>query len=149
MDRNGNPTAAWKYLIKSAMMGRLYALYSANVACLASLGILGRFDFPGCRDIRQSRGPVESNQPVSMDVPCLLRTTPALRVKVTAQLELHRVPTSIKVLQKPGITCPLMGNSDGIWGKAKLTVLADCCVCPVAVPTVTLGAARSMLTTGS
>ena len=42
-----------------------------------------------------------------------------------------------------------MGNSDGIWGKAKFSVPTDCFVCPVTVPTVTLGAVRSMLTTGS
>ena len=40
-------------------------------------------------------------------------------------------------------------NSDGRWGKAKFPVPADCCVCPVAIPTVTLGEARSMLTTGA
>ena len=42
-----------------------------------------------------------------------------------------------------------MENSNGRWGKAKFTVPADCCVCPVAVPTVTLGVAWSMLTTGA
>ena len=38
-----NPSAAWKYLTKAATLGRSYALYVANVACLASLGILGRY----------------------------------------------------------------------------------------------------------
>ena len=42
-----------------------------------------------------------------------------------------------------------MGNHVGRWGKAKLSVPANFCVCPVSVPTVNLGAARSMLTTGA
>ena len=58
VDRTGYPAAACKYLIKSATLGRSYALYAANVACLESLGILGRFDSPGCRENFQSRGPV-------------------------------------------------------------------------------------------
>ena len=38
---------------------------------------------------------------------------------------------------------------DGRWGKAQLPVPADFSVCPVAVPTVTLGAAQSMFITGA
>ena len=131
------------------MLGRSYALYFANVACLTLLGILGRFDSPGCKDMQHSLGPVDSLQPVSADVPGLLRTMTALRVKVTVQLTLHRGPTPIKVRRKPGIRCPLIGNYDWRWGKDRLPVPADCCVCPVAVPTVTFCAARSMLTTGA
>ena len=51
VDRTGNPAAEWKYLTKAATLGSYYALYAANVACLALLGILGRYDSPGCRDI--------------------------------------------------------------------------------------------------
>ena len=72
-------------------------MYLANAACLASLGILGRFDSPGCRDILQSRGPVESRQPVSTAAPCFSLTITALRVKVNAQSASHRVPNPIKV----------------------------------------------------
>ena len=43
----------------------------------------------------------------------------------------------------------MIGNYDGRWGKARLHVPADFWVCPVAVPTVTFGAVRSMLTTGA
>ena len=45
--------------------------------------------------------------------------------------------------------CPLVGNSNRIWGKAKFPIPTECCVCPVSVPTVTLGAAQSVLTTGA
>ena len=149
VDCTGNPVAAWKYLTKAVTLGRSYALYAANVACLAYLGILGRSDSPSCRAIHQSRVPVESRQPVSTDVPCLLHTMTASRMKATAQSASHRGPTPIKVWRKPVIRCPLVVNSYGIWGKANLPVPVYCCVCPVAVPTVTLGAARSTLTTGA
>ena len=103
VDRTGHLAAAWKYLIKSETLGRSYALYAANAACLESLGILGRFDSPGCRDIHQSLVSVALRQPVSTAVPYLLGTMTSLRVKVTAQLESHRGPTPIKVWRKPGI----------------------------------------------
>ena len=90
-----------------------------------------------------------SRQPVSTAVTCLLPTMTASRVKVTAQLLSHWGPTPIKVWQKPVIRCPLIRNSEGRWSKAKFPVPADCCVCLVAVTTVTLGAARYMLTTGA
>ena len=72
-----------------------------------------------------------------------------LRVKVTTQSESHRGTTTIKVWQKPGMRYPFLGKYDGRWCKAKFTVPDDCCVCPVDIPTVTLGAARSMLTKGA
>ena len=92
---------------------------------------------------------MDSRQPVSTAVPCLSTTITVFYVKVNAQLASRRGPTPIKVWRKPGMRCPLVGKSDGIWGKAKLLVPADCCVCPVVVPTVTLGAAWSLLTTGA
>ena len=113
VDRTGYPASVWKYLIKSVTLGRSYALYDANVVCLESLGILGRFYSPGCRATRQRRGPVASRQPVSTAVPCLSCTMTALRVKVTAQLASHKGPRTIKVWLKPGIMCPLIGESDG------------------------------------
>ena len=73
----------------------------------------------------------------------------ALHVKLTAQSASHRGTTPIKVWLKPVMRFPLVGNSDGIWGKARLTVPADCWVCPIAVPTFTFGAERSMLTIGA
>ena len=97
VDRTGYPAAAWKYLIKAVTLGRPYALSSANIACLALLGVVGRFDSPGCRDICHILGPVASRQPVITDVPCLLRMVTASRVKVTAQSESHRGPTPIEV----------------------------------------------------
>ena len=97
VDHTGYPAATGKYLIKSATMGRSYALYVANVSCLASLGIMGRFDYPGCRDIRQRLGPVASRQPVSMAVPCLSCMMADSRMEVTAQSASHRDPTPIKV----------------------------------------------------
>ena len=103
LDRTGYPAAAWKYLIKTVMLGRSYALYAANVACLESLGILGSFDSPGFRDVHQRRGPVASRQPVNTDMPFLSRTMTAARVKVTAQSASHRGPTHIMVWWKPGI----------------------------------------------
>ena len=103
VDQNGYPAAVWKYLIKAAMLSRSYMLYGANVACLELFGILGRFDSPGCRNIRQSLGPVASRQPASMAVPCLLRTMTDSRVKVTAQLASHMGLTPIKVWWKPDI----------------------------------------------
>ena len=147
--RTEYPASLWMYLIKAIMMGRPYALYAANVACLELLGIVGRSDSPGCKAILQILGPVASRQTVSTDVPCLLHTMTASRVKVTVQSASHRGPTHIKVCRKPGIRCTFIGNSDGIWGKSRLTVPADCWVFPVAVPTVTFGAALSMLTAGS
>ena len=90
-----------------------------------------------------------SRQPVRTAVPCFSHMMTDSRVKVTAQSASHRGPTPIKVWRKPGIRYPLIGNSDGRWGKARLPVPDDCCIFPVAVPTVTFGAARSMLTTGA
>ena len=113
--RTGNPAAAWNYITKAATMGRSYLLYAANVAWLASLGILGRSDSPGCRAIRQSWGLVDSRQPLSISGPCLLRTMTASRVKATVQSASHRVTTTIKVWRKPGIRFPFVGNSDGRW----------------------------------
>ena len=86
VDRTGYPAAACNDLIKSATLGRSYALYAANVSPLESLGILVSFDSPGYTDILQSLGPVTSHQLVSTDVPCLLHTMTALCVRVTAQL---------------------------------------------------------------
>ena len=42
----------------------------------------------------------------------------------------------------------MIGNPDGRWGKFKSPVPIDCCVCPVAVPTLTVGTERSVLTMG-
>ena len=73
----------------------------------------------------------------------------AVRMKVTAQSTSHRGTTPIKLWWKPGIRCPLIGKSNGRWGKDRLPVPADFWVGPVAGSTVTFGAARSMLTTGA
>ena len=89
-----------------------------------------------------------SRQPVCTGVPCFSLTMTASRMKVTVQLASYSGPTPIKVWRKPGMRCPLIGNPDGIWGKSKSPVPVYCWVFPVAVPTLTFGAERSMLTTG-
>ena len=58
-------------------------------------------------------------------------------------------PNLIKVWCKTGIICPVIRNPDGRWSKFKSPVPVDCCVCPVAVPTLTVWAERSMLTMGA
>ena len=70
-------------------------------------------------------------------------------MKVTVQSASQIGPTPIKVCQKPGMRCPLIGNPDGIWGKYRSPIPVYCWVCPVTVPTVTFGAVRSMLITGA
>ena len=91
VDLTGYPVTEWKYMINAATLGRSYALYAANVAFLVLLGILGRFDSPGCNDIRQSLGFVASRQPVIISVPCFSCMMTATRVKVTAQSASHLV----------------------------------------------------------
>ena len=70
------------------------------------------------------------------------------RIRVTLQSSTKIGPTLIKVWWKPVLRCPLIGNPDGRWGKSKSPVPVDCWVFAVAVSTLTLGAERSMLTTG-
>ena len=70
-------------------------------------------------------------------------------MKVTVQSASQSGPAPIKVWRKPGMRCPLIGNTYGIWDKSKSRVPVNCWVCPVAVPTLTLGAERSMLTIGA
>ena len=89
-----------------------------------------------------------SRQPVSTGVPCLSCTMTDLRVKANAKSASHSKPTPIKVWRKPGMSCPLIGKPNGRWGKSKSPVPVYCWVFPVAVPTLTFGAERSMLTTG-
>ena len=48
-----------------------------------------------------------------------------------------------------GMRCTLIGNPDGRWGKSKSPVPVDFWVCPIAVPTFTFGAERSMLPIGA
>ena len=90
-----------------------------------------------------------SIQPVSTGVSCLSRMIMVLRVKVTVQSSSHSGPIPTKVWRKPGMRCPLIGKTDGIWVKFRSPVPVDCRVCPIAVSTVIFGAARSMLTTGA
>ena len=73
----------------------------------------------------------------------------ASHVKVTVQSASQIGYTPIEVWRKPGMRCPLIGNPNGRWGKSKSPVSVDCWVCPVAVPTVTFGAEKSMLTIGA
>ena len=110
---------------------------------------MGSFASPGCRMIIQSRGPQALHHLVSTGVPCWYRAITALSVKVTVQSASHSGPTPIKVWRKPGMRCPLIENSDGRWGKFKSPVPVDCWVCPVAVPTLNVGAERLMLTMGA
>ena len=125
VDRTGYPTAAWKYLVKSVTLGRSYALYAANVACLELLGIVGRFDSPSCRAISQSLDPMASRLTVSTAVPFLLCMMTASLTKVTVQSASHRGPKHIKLWQKLGIRCPFIVNPYERWGKARLPIPAD------------------------
>ena len=68
---------------------------------------------------------------------------------MTVHFASHSGSTPIKVLRKPGIIFPVIRNPDGRWSKFKSPVPVDCCVCPVAVPTLTVWAERSMLTMGA
>ena len=70
-------------------------------------------------------------------------------VKVTVQSASKSGSTHIRVWRKPDIICPMIGNPEGIWGKFKSPVPVDCFVWPVAVPTLTVGAERLMLTMGA
>ena len=108
---------------------------------------MGRFYYPGCRDILQSLDPEASHQPVSTGVPCWSRTMTESRVKVTVHLASHSGPTPIKVYRKTGMRCTLIGNPDGRWVKSKSPVPVDCWACPIYVPTLIFGTERSMLTT--
>ena len=111
--------------------------------------MLGRFYSPGCRAIIQRRGPEFSRHPVSTGVPQVSRKITASHVNVTVKYTSQSGPTPIKVWRKPVIICPVIGNPDGRWGKFKAPVPVHCCVCPVGVPTLTVGDKRSMLTMGA
>ena len=90
-----------------------------------------------------------SRQPVSTGMLCLSCKITASRVKVTVKTASYSGTNPIKVWRKPGMRDPLIGNLNGRWGKSKSPVPVDCWVYPVAVPTLTFGAERYMLTTGA
>ena len=116
---------------------------------LAVLGMLVRFSSPGWREILQRLDPEFLRNPVSNGVPRESCTINAARVHVTVQSASQSGPTPIKLWRNPGIICPVIGNPDGSWGKFKPPVPVDCCDWPVAVPTLTFGAERLMLTMGA
>ena len=111
--------------------------------------MLGRFDLPGWRAILQKRGPDCSRQPISTGLPFESQTITAAYVNVNVQSASHSGPTPIKVCLNLGMICPVTGKSYGGLGIFSSPVPTELCVCPVAVPTVTLGAERSMLTMGA
>ena len=111
--------------------------------------MLGKFYSPGCRAILQRRVPEFSRHPISTGVPRVSRTITVSRVNVTVQSASQIGTNSIKVCRKPGIICPVIGNTDWRWGKFISPVPLYCCVWPVAVPTLTFGDKRSTLTMGS
>ena len=88
-------------------------------------------------------------QSCSTGVPWIYHTINASRVKVTVQSASQSGIVPIKVWRKPVIICPVIGNPDGSWGKFKSHVPLHCCVWPVAVPTLTVGAERLMLMMGA
>ena len=69
-------------------------------------------------------------------------------MKVIIQSASQSGPTHIKVWRKPGIRWPVINNTYWRWSKFKSPVLVDFWVCPVAVPTLTVGAKRLMLNMG-
>ena len=115
----------------------------------AVLGIIGRLYSPGCREILQRRSHEFLLHPVSTGVPLSSLTITAVRVNVTIQSASQSGPTTIKVWRNPGIICPVIGNTEGSWGKFKSPVPVDFCDWPVAVPTFTFGAERSTLAMGA
>ena len=76
-------------------------------------------------------------------------TINAARVNVTVQLASHSGTTTIKVCRNPGMIFPVTGNPEGIWRRFNSPVSVDFWDRPVAVPTFTFGAERSMLTMGA
>ena len=82
-------------------------------------------------------------------MPCESRTITAARVNVTVQSASHSGPTPIKVWRNPGMICPVTGNPEGSFGRFNSPVPVEFWDWPVAVPTVTFGAERSMLTMGA
>ena len=72
-------------------------------------------------------------------MPCWSRTMTASHMMVTVQSASQIGPTPIKVWQKLCMSCPLIVNPDGRWGKSKSPVPVDFWICPVAVPTLTFG----------
>ena len=73
-------------------------------------------------------------------------TITAARVNVTIHSASHSGPTPIKVCWNPGMICPVTGNPEGSFGIFNSPVPVDFWYWPVAVPTVTFGEERSMLT---
>ena len=86
---------------------------------------------------------------MSNGLPCGYLTTTAALVNVTVHSTSHSGPTPIKVFLNPGMICPVTGKLAGSLGIFSSPVPVESWVWPVAVPTVTFGAMRSMLTTGA
>ena len=70
-------------------------------------------------------------------------------MNVNVQSASHSEPTRIKVCRNLGMICPVTGNPEGIWRRFNSPVSVDFWDRPVAVPTFTFGAERSMLTMGA
>ena len=111
--------------------------------------MLGRVVSSGWRAVLQSRGPDCYRQPVSTGLPCESLTTTSALVNVTVHSASHSGPTPIKVCLNPGMICPVTGKLAGSLRILSLPVPVESWVWPVAVPTVTYGAVRSMLTIGA
>ena len=106
--------------------------------------MLGRVVLSGWREILQRRNPDCYRQPVSTGVPCGSLTTTGALVNVTVQSASHSGPTPIKVCLNPVMICPVTGKLAGSLGRLSLPVPVESWVWPVAVPTVTFGAVRSI-----
>ena len=124
-------------------------LYASNVVLFAFCGIFGRYDSPGCRVILLRRGTDCSLHPVSTGMSRASLTITAALVNVTVQSASHSGPTPIRVCQNPGMIFPVTGNPEGSYGRFNYHVPVEFCDWPVAVPTVTFGTDRSMLTMGA
>ena len=70
-------------------------------------------------------------------------------MNVTVQSASQSGPTPSEVWRNPFMICPVIGNAERSLGKFNSPVLVDCLDWPVAVPIVTFGAKRSMLTMGA
>ena len=94
----------------------------------------------GIIDMRKRQGPLVSRQPVMMGLPVGLYIFTACFVNITVQLASHIFPTPTKFSWNPGITWPVVGNSEGSSVINRSHILAEVIYWPEAVPTRIRGA---------
>ena len=103
----------------------------------------------GRKEICHRFEPVGSRHPELAAYVMLTHITMSCLVKTTLQSASHMLPIPIKVCLKEGITCPLQGKSDGIFGSYNVPVPIELCTWPMAVPTFTLVTAAFIFLIGA